>query len=84
VSLAFVALAQCKQRHYSALATYLSLEIPVVPHPGCVSAAGMDEGNAWNLLIFKTDCAVCLSWHSAGDLEMVVPVLSWQKLGTRH
>lgn len=30
VSLAFVALAQCKHRHYSALATYLSLEIPVV------------------------------------------------------
>ena len=27
-SLAFVALAQCKHRHYSTLAAYLSLEIP--------------------------------------------------------
>lgn len=62
-SLAFVALAQCKHRHFSTLATYISLEIHVVLHLGCVSAAGMDEGSAWDLhacLTFKIETALCV------------------------
>lgn len=62
VRLAFVALAQCTHRHYSTLDTYLSLEIPVVLHLGCLSAVGMGEGSAWDLLaclIFKIGTALC-------------------------
>lgn len=63
VTLAFVALAWCKRRHYSTLDAYLSLEIPIVLHLGCVSAAGIHEGNVWDLhvcLIVKIETALCV------------------------
>lgn len=85
-NLAFVALAQCKHRHYSTLATYLSLELSVV-HLGCVSAAGMDEGSVWDphaYLIFRIETVLCICLGSQLETGNWWYFLSWQRLGTWH